>query len=456
MATFMDLLTNSGAGRQQAQDFTNALFGPRIGSDEMPIATSGEAFREYAQQRNLANSLGGLNPRQSQEIYDLALQGDYTDVARQYGLNQNDVYASATNQVSPFTQLQRQAQQANVSLGSSPLDPAYGQSLEAVAGQTADPYNQYQDQASAVFYDQAFNPLSAQEQQAAATFGANQNFDPFQAGAGTAAGTLSDTAGGAYVGQNPYLDQAFGRAAGNISEQFTQNILPSIESRFALSGRYGSDAMQRKEFDAADLVGQQMTDLATGMYGGAYGQERALQQNAASQLGGLYGQGASRQLQAAGGLANIGAGGQGRAIQAGGQLADLGAFGQDQQLQAAVLAPSLADAQFQAQIGRNNLVAGVGDQQRQLLDQLSGRVSDYYGGAVNDDFADLERLAGINSALGITGANGMGGVGQLQQNRAATGIGGALSGAALGAQVSGGNPFGALVGGGLGLIGGLL
>lgn len=462
MVSFRDLLRDTPEAVGIGNDYAERLYGPRIAADEVPITVAGDAIREFGQQRGQVNDAAGLLPNQSLDLFNFAFDGNYDDIARQYGLNQSDVFAAAANQVSPFTATQREAQSGNLALGRSPLDPAYQASVGTATGQQFNPFNAYQDAAGAVFGGVAGGPLSGLEAAAAQRFAGGSGFDPFQGQGQTAANTLGQTAAGEFVGANPYLDSTFGRASDRLTEQFRENILPSIESRFALSGRYGSDAMQRQRVDAADSLGESLADLATGIYGGAYGDERALQQQAAQSLAGSFGQGATRQLQAAGGLADIGAAGQNRALTAGGQLADLGAFGQDQRLQAATLAPALADTAFNAQLNRNNLVAGVGDQQRQLLDQLLGRSDEFYDVNVNSDFQDIERLANINNALGITGGNGMGGTGgQIQQNRGASGIGGALSGAALGAQVGSivpgiGTGIGAALGGGLGLIGGLL
>ena len=65
---------------------------------------------------------------------------------------------------------------------------------------------------------------------------------------------------------NPYLQQAFQRAAGDVQSQ--------LGSMFAKGGRYGSAAM-------AETAGRRMGDLASQIYGGAYQQERARQLQAA-------------------------------------------------------------------------------------------------------------------------------------------------------------------------------
>jgi hypothetical protein len=65
---------------------------------------------------------------------------------------------------------------------------------------------------------------------------------------------------------NPYLQQTFQRAAGDVQSQ--------IGSMFAKGGRYGSGAM-------AETAGRRMGDIASQIYGGAYQQERARQLQAA-------------------------------------------------------------------------------------------------------------------------------------------------------------------------------
>jgi hypothetical protein len=65
---------------------------------------------------------------------------------------------------------------------------------------------------------------------------------------------------------NPYLQQTFQRAAGDVQSQ--------LGSMFAKGGRYGSAAM-------AETAGRTMGDIASQIYGSAYNQERARQLQAA-------------------------------------------------------------------------------------------------------------------------------------------------------------------------------
>jgi hypothetical protein len=67
---------------------------------------------------------------------------------------------------------------------------------------------------------------------------------------------------GGFLGSNPYLDQTFNKAALQTQNQ--------LSSEFARSGR---------NVDASEgLRSQQLNDLGTQIYGGAYNQERQLQQ----------------------------------------------------------------------------------------------------------------------------------------------------------------------------------
>lgn len=61
---------------------------------------------------------------------------------------------------------------------------------------------------------------------------------------------------------NPYLDAMYGKAANQVAN--------SVNSQFSAAGRYGSGAQ-------ADVLGKNLGDLATNIYGGAYENDRARQ-----------------------------------------------------------------------------------------------------------------------------------------------------------------------------------
>jgi hypothetical protein len=79
---------------------------------------------------------------------------------------------------------------------------------------------------------------------------------------------------GGFLGSNPYLDQTFNRAALQTQNQ--------LASQFGASGR--------GQAGAEGLRSQQLNDLATGIYGGAYENERNRQQGVLGQAGALANQ----------------------------------------------------------------------------------------------------------------------------------------------------------------------
>lgn len=94
------------------------------------------------------------------------------------------------------------------------------------------------------------------------------------AGVRAAQDVNTQTINGGFLGSNPYLDQTFNRAALQTQNQ--------LASQFAGSGRNLDASM--------GLRSQQLNDLATGIYGGAYDSERNRQQQAISMAGGLANQ----------------------------------------------------------------------------------------------------------------------------------------------------------------------
>lgn len=112
---------------------------------------------------------------------------------------------------------------------------------------------------------------------------------------------------GEFLNANPYLDEMFGRASSAVGEQFRKNVMPGIASAFSAGGRYGSNAMQEGLGQAEQRYGETLGNLATDIYGQNYARERALQQQALSELGSQFGRERLLQNQAMGaapGLAN--------------------------------------------------------------------------------------------------------------------------------------------------------
>jgi hypothetical protein len=97
------------------------------------------------------------------------------------------------------------------------------------------------------------------------------------------------TLSGGFMGANPWLDQAFNRASGAVTNQ--------VQSNFGTSGR------NPRGIDAAGFAQEGYNDLAAQIYGGDYQAERARQQ----QLVPFAGQLASQDYADIGQLAGVGA-----------------------------------------------------------------------------------------------------------------------------------------------------
>lgn len=197
-------------------------------------------------------------------------------------------------------------------------------------------------------------------------------------------------------GVNPFLAGAVQSAITPIQEQFTGQVLPDIRSAFTSVGRSGG------------------------------GREEAALQNAITGFGRGVGE-------------------------IGGQLAFQSAEQEAQrQLQATGLAPALASQDF---VDINALL-GVGQtfeaqQAAQLQEDLARfQFEQQAPGASLNDL--INQLTGATAGLGTTSISQPG---VAQPSSFLTGAGGALSGAAAGSTFG---PVGAVVGGGLGLLGGLL
>jgi hypothetical protein len=256
--------------------------------------------------------------------------------------------------------------------------------------------------------------------------------------------TLMSTANGGFLNANPYLDATYDKAARAMSRNFAQGVMPSIDSAFARSGRFGSGLHSNAADQAIQNYTQGLGDLATGLYGNAYGQERGLQQQAAQGLLGTQ-LGSAQNLMQNQMASNAQVQGaydteRNRMMQA--SIADNAA-----QMQAAGMAPQLAAADYadmNAKMGVGNMQ--YGQDQANMQDDVN-RWNFYQ----NRDMNKLAQYMGmVNGGYGATNTTSQ----PVYNNRLASGVGGALGGAQLGGMFGGpwGAAAGALGGGLLGMF----
>ena len=98
-----------------------------------------------------------------------------------------------------------------------------------------------------------------------------------------ALGGIGQTAGGSFLGANPYQAQMMQAATRPLEQQFANQVLPNIASLYSKSGRYGSGAMQNALGQATEGFGRALGDVTSNIAGQQYMAERGLQQQA--QLG---------------------------------------------------------------------------------------------------------------------------------------------------------------------------
>lgn len=100
--------------------------------------------------------------------------------------------------------------------------------------------------------------------------------------------SLMPTAMGEMLNSNPYVDQMFQSAAQGVGDQFRTQTMPTLQSMFSKAGRYGPGSAMTNEVDMANQgFGRTLNNLASGIYGQNYANERQLQMQAAQQLGAM-------------------------------------------------------------------------------------------------------------------------------------------------------------------------
>lgn len=213
---------------------------------------------------------------------------------------------------------------------------------------------------------------------------------------------------------NPYLDQIFNKAAGQVRD--------NTNAMFSKAGRYGSTANQNALSDS-------LGNMAANMYGQAYESDAGRRFAAAQELGNRQSGDYARQM---GGLSS---------------LMGYGQQGDQMAMQAAMLYPQLSNY---AQSGNRGLMELGGMQEQQAGAELQDAMNRWNFGQTGG-WDLLNRYNSIVQPMASLGGSST----QTQPGQSALGAGlqggagGALAGSAFG-------PWGAAIGGGLGALGGLI
>lgn len=86
---------------------------------------------------------------------------------------------------------------------------------------------------------------------------------------------------------NPYLSKTFDAAAGDVTRQYQNSVMPSVNSTFSQAGRYGSNAHQNAVGDAGRTLSGSLTNMGNQLYGQNYNNERGNMMQAMSGAPGL-------------------------------------------------------------------------------------------------------------------------------------------------------------------------
>lgn len=86
------------------------------------------------------------------------------------------------------------------------------------------------------------------------------------------------------AGTNPYLDQMVNKAQSNIVSNYNNTIRPQLDTMAARSGSFGNAGITSTMQDQQKALGNQLSDVATSMYGGQYNADQANRMASAGNL----------------------------------------------------------------------------------------------------------------------------------------------------------------------------
>lgn len=237
---------------------------------------------------------------------------------------------------------------------------------------------------------------------------------------------LKNTASGAEVGKNAYLDQMVSNQQDRIADKLKNVTNPGIDSSAVAAGRMGSGAYASQRNTAEGAAASEMAKVATDMYGNQYNVDKDRQMNAAGQYGNFANQDVANRMQANANLANtsnqeqaqrisgIGLSGelqnaQNQARMQGSEMyGNMASQNYQNNLNAATQLGQLNDSQQNARLQANQNFSSINDSQqsqRLAATQLFGNLNDSQqnqrfnaANAMNDQFNQNRnyQMQGIN------------------------------------------------------------
>ena len=215
---------------------------------------------------------------------------------------------------------------------------------------------------------------------------------------------------------NPYLDQQSEAMIGSLTRNMNENVMPGLRSEALASGQYGGSRQGIAEGLATSRLNQDLAPALTNLYGTA-------NENAQNRMMGTASRLNDQAYNTAFGNANLGLQNNAQQMQQ-----------NTQNLQNRLQGVNLANSSL-------NMLGGLNSMQDQNFAQYMGAQQQ----PQNINWQNLNNYAGVvqpGAGMGSTSSQ------TNYKNPAMGALGGAATGAAFG-------PWGAAIGGGLGLLGGL-
>ena len=154
-----------------------------------------------------------------------------------------------------------------------------------------------------------------------------------------------NTASGAYLGSNPYFNQAM-QGAGQAASSNYWDAVNAAQSGASQAGRYGSNAQANLFNKAGTTLANSLANKAGELGYNQYANERALQESAIGRMGQLSQSDIGNQLAGASALTGVGQQDYANRMGAASGLATTNAADLQRQMAAAQLAPELANADY--------------------------------------------------------------------------------------------------------------
>ena len=292
-----------------------------------------------------------------------------------------------------------------------------GQDYTNAAAGTAAGLQNYQNSAIPQFQGMAsyLNPALAQSQNLGGYTNAAAGLQTDQANSlassnNPAMAYLQQTASGANVGKNPYLDQMVSNQQNQIADKLKNITNPGIDSQAAAMGRMGSGAYARQRNTAEGTAANEMAKVATDLYGNQYNQDVQNQMSAAGQFGNFANQDVANRMNANQALSQTDSQQQQQRLAGTSLYGDLANSQQTQRLNAANSLSSANDSQHNANLAANQNYASILDSQQAARQnatnsnrdfQMAGAnlaSNNYQSSIANMLGANTQRLNAANSA----------------------------------------------------------